>query len=176
VRTLACALRGRVWYNSVLPHAVYRADLNPPAKPITAAVSRHAKEPCVNAPSKPNLSYEEAYKRLEEAVAQLSAGGLSLEEALARFEQGMALANYCGTLLDQAELRVQQVGQLASEEMEALIDGGTPAPAAQPATEPPKGTLAGPLGGPGRRGLPPTTGPQRKPAASGDLDPLFDDI
>ncbi|HEX6605947.1 MAG TPA: exodeoxyribonuclease VII small subunit, partial [Chloroflexia bacterium] len=91
----------------------------------------------MNAPSKLNLSYEEAYKRLEEAVAQLSAGGLSLEEALARFEQGMALANYCGTLLDQAELRVQQVGQLAPEEMEALIDGGTPAPAAQPAPEPP---------------------------------------
>ncbi len=129
----------------------------------------------MNAPSKPNLSYEEAYKRLEEAVAQLSAGGLSLEEALARFEQGMALANYCGTLLDQAELRVQQVGQLAPEEMEALIDGDTPAPAARPA-EPSKGPPAGPLGGPGRRGLPPTTGPQRKPAAPGDLDPLFDDI
>ena len=126
----------------------------------------------MNAPSKPNLSYEEAYKRLEEAVAQLSAGGLSLEEALARFEQGMALANYCGTLLDQAELRVQQVGQLAPEEMEALIEGGQVAQAA----EPPKGPLAGPLGGPGRRGLPPTTGPQRKPATPGDLDPLFDDI
>jgi len=136
----------------------------------------------VNAPSKSNLSYEEAYKRLEEAVAQLSAGGLSLEEALARFEQGMALANYCGTLLDQAELRVQQVGQLAPEAMEALIDGGAApaaaqaAPLAARAAEPSKGPLAGPLGGPGRRGLPPTTGPQRKPAAPDDLDPLFDDI
>jgi exodeoxyribonuclease VII small subunit len=136
----------------------------------------------VNAPSKSTLSYEEAYKRLEEAVAQLSAGGLSLEEALARFEQGMALANYCGTLLDQAELRVQQVGQLAPEEMEALIDGDLASPAAQAAplsarnAEPPEQPLAGPLAGPGRRGLPPTTGPQRKPAANGDLDPLFDDI
>ena len=136
----------------------------------------------MNAPSKSNLSYEEAYKRLEEAVAQLSAGGLSLEEALARFEQGMALANYCGTLLDQAELRVQQVGQLAPEEMEALIDGGLAGSTAQAAplsarnAEPPEQPLAGPLAGPGRRGLPPTTGPQRKPAANGDLDPLFDDI
>jgi exodeoxyribonuclease VII small subunit len=133
----------------------------------------------VNAPSKSNLSYEEAYKRLEEAVAQLSAGGLSLEEALARFEQGMALANYCGTLLDQAELRVQQVGQLAPEEMEALIDGDPAAPAAPltaRAAEPPERPLAGPLAGPGRRGLPPTTGPQRKPATTDDLDPLFDDI
>src|SRR5436305_2032564 len=87
----------------------------------------------VSTAPKANLSYEEAYRRLEEAVAQLSAGGLSLEEALARFEQGMVLANYCGTLLDQAELRVQQVGQLAPEEMEALIDGGAAPPTAQAA-------------------------------------------
>jgi hypothetical protein len=66
--------------------------------------------------------------------------------------------------------------------MEALIDGGRAGSTAQAAplsartAEPPEQPLAGPLGGPGRRGLPPTTGPQRKPAASGDLDPLFDDI
>src|SRR5436305_9517432 len=107
----------------------------------------------VSTAPKANLSYEEAYKRLEEAVAELSAGGLSLEEALRRFEQGIALANYCSTLLDQAELRVQQVGHLAPDDLTALLEGG-PAPAggapggaaggAGPALTPAGGPLAGP--------------------------------
>ncbi|HUS16749.1 MAG TPA: exodeoxyribonuclease VII small subunit [Chloroflexia bacterium] len=130
--------------------------------------------------TKANIPYEEAYKRLEEAVAELSAGGLSLETALARFEQGMALATYCGTLLDQAELRVQQVGQLPPAELEAMLDGEVPEPATVPAVEssppePARGPLAGPTPG-GRRGLPQTTGPQRRSPAGEPLDPLFDDI
>ncbi|MDQ2806320.1 MAG: exodeoxyribonuclease VII small subunit [Chloroflexota bacterium] len=152
----------------------------------------------MTAQPKPALSYEAAYRRLEEAVADLSAGGLSLEEALARFEQGMALANVCSTLLDQAELRVQQVGQLAPAELDALLgDDGTassPAPATGAASSaatagsvpstaatqtsdlrPQTSPLAGPLPG-GRRGLPATTGPARKPAADAPLDPLFDDF
>ncbi len=143
-----------------------------------------------------NLSYEVAYRRLEETVADLSAGGLSLEEALARFEQGMALANYCSTLLDQAELRVQQVGQLAPAELNALLGDDNPAPSATssaptagnaPNSAPPAtggassapATQNSPLAGPapgGRRGLPATTGPARKPASDGPLDPLFDDF
>jgi exodeoxyribonuclease VII small subunit len=130
--------------------------------------------------TKANIPYEEAYKRLEEAVAELSAGGLSLEAALARFEQGMALATYCGTLLDQAELRVQQVGQLPPAELEAMLDGAPPTPDLTPAAEPPRpepprGPLAGPAPG-ARRGLPATTGPQRRSPAGEPLDPLFDDI
>ncbi len=154
----------------------------------------------MTAQPKPALSYEAAYRRLEEAVADLSAGGLSLEEALARFEQGMALANLCSTLLDQAELRVQQVGQLAPTELDALL--GEDATGAASSTAPATGAassaptfgsavtatgaassapttqnspLAGPLPG-GRRGLPATTGPARKPAADAPLDPLFDDF
>ena len=140
----------------------------------------------MTAQPKPALSYEAAYRRLEEAVADLSAGGLSLEDALARFEQGMALANLCSTLLDQAELRVQQVGQLAPAELDALLgDDSAPlgtASSAPPATgaansasTTPNAPLAGPLPG-GRRGLPATTGPGRKAPSDAPLDPLFDDF
>jgi exodeoxyribonuclease VII small subunit len=178
--------------------------MNSDAGFINCPLSTVLRGAIVSTVPKPNLSYEEAYKRLEEAVTELSAGGLSLEEALQRFEQGMALANYCSAMLDRAELRVQQVGQLAPEELDALIDGapGTQAgPTAGAAARNPlagpgpgttgRGTLAGPApGGPtatgrgpltgpapgSRRGLPPTTGPQRKPSADEPLDPLFDDI
>jgi len=141
----------------------------------------------VTAQPKPALSYEAAYRRLEETVADLSAGGLSLEDALARFEQGMALANLCSTLLDQAELRVQQVGQLAPAELDALLgdDATGAASSAAPSGNVPNTPATqnselraqnAPLAGPRRGGLPATTGPARKSAADTPLDPLFDDF
>ncbi len=142
-------------------------------------------------PAPADLAYEEAYKRLEDVVAELSAGGLSLEEALGRFEQGMALAQYCSDLLDRAELRVQQLGQLGPEELAALLGPDIPAaPAARPGARPnprpaepaprapepaaSRGPLAGPPPGV-RRGTGPAA-PPRKPAPGEPLDPLFDDI
>jgi exodeoxyribonuclease VII small subunit len=55
------------------------------------------------------LSFEEAFAGLEEAVARLEAGGLTLEESLALFERGQALAAHCREQLDQAELKVKQI-------------------------------------------------------------------
>jgi len=55
------------------------------------------------------LSFEEAFAELEEAVARLEAGGLTLEESLALFERGQALAAHCSEQLDQAELKVKQI-------------------------------------------------------------------
>jgi exodeoxyribonuclease VII small subunit len=55
------------------------------------------------------LTFEEAFERLEQAVAAMDGGDLSLDEALAHFEEGMKLARYCERLLDDAELRVQQL-------------------------------------------------------------------
>ncbi len=150
----------------------------------------------MTAQPKPALSYEAAYRRLEETVADLSAGGLSLEDALARFEQGMALANLCSTLLDQAELRVQQVGQLAPAELDALLGDDAPGAASNTGAASSAATSPGasgsgpntatqnselrtqnaPLAGPRRGGLPATTGPARKAPADAPLDPLFDDF
>ncbi len=135
-------------------------------------------------------NFEDAYRRLETAVEQLSAGGLPLEESLRLFEQGMALANYCSTLLDRAELRVQQVGQLPPDELAAFLDPATrpadedaPAPAAparpasgRSAAPDPATTRPAPFGGgSGTRRTAPT--PTERPATRrpADFDPLFDE-
>jgi exodeoxyribonuclease VII small subunit len=56
-----------------------------------------------------NLSFEEAYARLETAVAALQDGQMPLEQALRHYEEGMKLAQHCNELLQKAELRVQQL-------------------------------------------------------------------
>jgi len=55
------------------------------------------------------LSFESAFRALEEAIARLEAGELSLEEALDVYERGVALAARCDGLLTAAELRIRQV-------------------------------------------------------------------
>jgi exodeoxyribonuclease VII small subunit len=55
------------------------------------------------------LSYEEAFEKLELAVAALQDGRLSLEQAIKYYEEGMKLARHCHNLLQKAELRVQQL-------------------------------------------------------------------
>ncbi len=55
------------------------------------------------------ISFEEAFTRLEETVRRLEAGNLSLEESIALFEEGMRLAQVCNARLDEAELRVSQL-------------------------------------------------------------------
>ena len=55
------------------------------------------------------LSFEEAFKELEETVRRLEEGDLTLEESIALFERGQELARYCSAKLDQAELRVSKL-------------------------------------------------------------------
>ncbi len=55
------------------------------------------------------LSFEEAFKELEENVSKLEGGELSLEESLALYERGQALAAYCGKMLDEAELKIEEL-------------------------------------------------------------------
>jgi len=66
------------------------------------------------------LSFEEAFKELEEIVRKLEAGGLPLEESLALFERGTQLGTLCGEQLDQAELRVQQLLPTSQGDVEAV--------------------------------------------------------
>jgi exodeoxyribonuclease VII small subunit len=56
-----------------------------------------------------DLSFEDAYTRLEAAVAALQDGQMPLERALHYYEEGMKLAHHCNELLQKAELRVQQL-------------------------------------------------------------------
>ena len=71
------------------------------------------------------LSYEEAFEKLEQAVAALQDGRLDLDHALKQYEEGMKLAQYCHDLLQKAELRVQQLrvtddGNLESEPLDLV--------------------------------------------------------
>jgi exodeoxyribonuclease VII small subunit len=58
------------------------------------------------------LSFEQAFRDLENTVQRLEGGDLSLEEAIALYEQGMRLAQRCNEALDAAELRVEQLDDL----------------------------------------------------------------
>jgi exodeoxyribonuclease VII small subunit len=58
-----------------------------------------------------NLTFEQAFKELEESVAKLESGELPLEESLDLYERGQALAAYCGKMLDEAELKIEQVAE-----------------------------------------------------------------
>ena len=65
------------------------------------------------------ISFESAYKELEETVRRLEAGNLTLEESLALFERGTELASLCSQQLDQAELRVRQLVPSPQGDIEA---------------------------------------------------------
>ncbi len=54
-----------------------------------------------------DLSFEDAFNRLEEAVTRLEAGGMTIEDMVARFEEGMALVKLCYQKLDAAQARVR---------------------------------------------------------------------
>jgi exodeoxyribonuclease VII small subunit len=53
------------------------------------------------------MSFEQAYRELEETVQKLEAGNLSLADALSLYQRGVALAKHCGLQLDNAELSIQ---------------------------------------------------------------------
>ncbi len=55
------------------------------------------------------LPFEEAFERLETAIAALQDGKIPLDEALQHYQEGMKLAQYCNELLQRAELTVQQL-------------------------------------------------------------------
>lgn len=56
-----------------------------------------------------DLSFEDAFERLQQTVQALEAGDLTLAESLALFERGVRLTNLCDGLLDNAELHVRQI-------------------------------------------------------------------
>ena len=62
------------------------------------------------------LTYEQAYKRLEEIVEKLENGSVPLEESVKLFEEGTKLANFCNSKLNAAE---QKFTQLITENSES---------------------------------------------------------
>ena len=62
------------------------------------------------------LTYEQAYKRLEEIVEKLENVSVPLEESMKLFEEGTKLANFCNSKLNAAE---QKFTQLITENSES---------------------------------------------------------
>jgi len=55
------------------------------------------------------LSFEEAFSRLEQIVRRLESGEANLDESLRLFEEGVKLARVCSSRLDAAEGKIQQL-------------------------------------------------------------------
>lgn len=53
------------------------------------------------------MSFEDAFTRLEVLTRRLESGEASLEESLELFEEGVRLARLCSTRLDEAEAKVR---------------------------------------------------------------------
>ena len=53
------------------------------------------------------MSFEEAFARLEVIVRQLETGEAEINEALCLFEEGVTLTRLCAEILDKAEERVK---------------------------------------------------------------------
>ena len=55
------------------------------------------------------LSYEEAWRQLEDIISELESGRLSLEKSVDLYEQGQRLSAHCQALLEAAELKIRRV-------------------------------------------------------------------
>ena len=67
-------------------------------------------------PQAHDLSFEDAYTRLEETVRALESGELTLEAATDLYEEGMRLVQLCGRLLSEAELRMTRLREVHTTE------------------------------------------------------------
>jgi exodeoxyribonuclease VII small subunit len=65
------------------------------------------------------LSFEAAYRELQQVVDQLESGALDLEQAVHLFERGSQLVQTCERIVDEAQLRVTR---LAAESASPLLD------------------------------------------------------
>ena len=53
------------------------------------------------------ISFEEAYKKLEEIAAKLESSEITLEESIALFEEGIRLSTYCDEILKAARQKIE---------------------------------------------------------------------
>ena len=63
-----------------------------------------------------NLTYEEAYNKLESILETLESKSTSLDESLSLYEEGINLYKHCNKLLDNAQLKISKFNQLGIEE------------------------------------------------------------
>lgn len=56
-----------------------------------------------------SLSFEEAFKKLEQTADRLENGDITLDESMDVFEEGMMLIKICNTRLEKAEARLKKL-------------------------------------------------------------------
>lgn len=75
----------------------------------------------------PELSFEEAYQRLEAVVTALEGGEPTLEESLRLLEEGIRMSRICQNRLDGAQARLEQLlernGELAAQPFDLGASG-----------------------------------------------------
>lgn len=64
----------------------------------------------------PNLSFEEAFTRLKQVVADLESGSMTLDQATRKYEEGMKLAQTCNRFLAQTELKMTELRSIYLDE------------------------------------------------------------
>ena len=69
-----------------------------------------------------NMTYEKAYKRLEEIAEKLDSGSLTLDESLKLFEEGVKISKHCQKMLNEAEKKVSVLMSDGSVEPFADMD------------------------------------------------------
>jgi exodeoxyribonuclease VII small subunit len=69
-----------------------------------------------------DMTFEQAYRKLESIVASLEKGESTLDESLKAFEEGIELAKFCSQKLQDAELRLQKLvkGEDGSFQLELI--------------------------------------------------------
>jgi exodeoxyribonuclease VII small subunit len=63
-----------------------------------------------------NLTYEEAYSKLEIILEKLESKSTSLDESLSLYEEGIKLYKHCNKLIENAELKISKFSKLGIEE------------------------------------------------------------
>ncbi|MGL5347409.1 MAG: exodeoxyribonuclease VII small subunit [Peptostreptococcaceae bacterium] len=63
-----------------------------------------------------NLTYEEAYNKLENILEKLESKNASLDESLSLYEEGIRLYKHCNKLLEDAQLKISKFNKLGIEE------------------------------------------------------------
>ena len=56
-----------------------------------------------------NLSYEEAFEKLQQIIQLLEEGNVSLDNSIKYYEQGILLKDYCEKKLQNAEMKIRTV-------------------------------------------------------------------
>jgi len=63
------------------------------------------------------VSFEEAFRKLEKTVQAMEKGNLTLDESTKLYEEGVVLASWCNELLSKAELKITELNTSIGTEM-----------------------------------------------------------